>query len=261
MVVAGFPGFLSTFIFVIGNSAVISRTKTYRGNVSINVKKMTELKPRVDKILIFSVSFLISSLFVIQLIIIIIKRPEDLKDIGSIIIYILFIVLVGPPLVLSTTYFYIDLTKRVFIDENKKQLIIKSRRKEISITRNDIVESYYVRVASLRGSNYKFPFYKYILLVLKERKRIFITNLLCEPEFLIKHLDLNCKLINSNVPLIDRLLGEGVLTSKEFEDKVLEFENNFQVHSNATLSNIISQKNVYADYAREAASRILKKRK
>ena len=63
------------------------------------------------------------------------------------------------------------------------------------------------------------------------------------------------------MPLIDKLLGEGLLTTKEFEEKVLEFEDLFKDHSNAKLANIINQKKVYADYAREAASRLLKKRK
>lgn len=222
---------------------------------------MTELKPRIGQILIFSVSFLISIALIIFIIRIINKRPEDLKSIDAIIAYLLFIILVGPPLILSTTYFYVDLTKKVSIDMHTKRIIIREGGKETVITHNDVIESYYVRVENLGGSRYKFPFYKYVLLVLKERKRVFITNLLCDPEFIIKHLDLNCKYINSNVPLIDRTLGECVLTSQEFENKVLEFENNFQDHSNEMLVNIINQKNVYTDYAREAASRILKRRK
>ncbi len=222
---------------------------------------MTELKPRIGQILIFSVSFLISIALIIFIIRIINKRPEDLKSIEAIIAYLLFIILVGPPLILSTTYFYVDLSKKVCVDKHTKRIIIRKGGTETVITHNDVVESYYVRVENIGGSRYKFPSYKYVLLVLKERKRVFITNLLCDPEVIIKHLDLNCKFINSNVPLIDRTLGGGVLTSKEFENKVLEFENNFQDHSNVMLVNIINQKNVYADYAREAASRILKRRK
>jgi len=43
--------------------------------------------------------------------------------------------------------------------------------------------------------------------------------------------------------------------------KVLEFENNFQDHSNSMLAKIVYQRNVYPDYAREAATRMLNKRK
>jgi hypothetical protein len=219
---------------------------------------MTELKPRLKNILIFSASLLISAGLLIFLLagLYNLKSTESIVPIGILFLFCL------PPLILSITYFYIDLTKKVFIDVSQNRIIIRKRGKEIIIKQEDILDSFYVRVEDKwRYKGYYFPMYKYIVLILKERRRVFITNLLCEPELIINAMNLNRKLIYRNIPFINRNLGSGVLTTKEFESKVLEFENNFQEHPNYILADIISQRTVYADYAREAATRILKKRK
>jgi hypothetical protein len=224
---------------------------------------MTELKPRKEKVLIFIASILVSLIFIGILIKNMIEGYYGLEVVGTTIFSIALILLSSPPLLLSITYFYADLTKKVFLDETLKQIIIKKRGKEIVISQDEIMDSFCVQVDDFwnyrRG--YKFPMYKYIMLVLKERKRVVITNLLCEPEMIKSSMNLSCKLIYSNVPFINWTLGAGVLTTKEYEVKVLEFENNFREHSNSMLADIIHQKKVYADYAIEAAIRILNKRR
>jgi hypothetical protein len=223
---------------------------------------MTELKPRIQNILIFSVSLLISVGLLIYILVNFIESPENLKNTEAIIFVLLLTIFFFPPLILSVTYFYIDLTKKVYVDKSQKKIIIHKRGRETIIIQDDILDSFYVRVENKwRYKGYYFPMYKYIVLILKERKRVFITNLLCDPELIIGTMNLNSKIIYTNVPFINNSLGSGVLTTKEFESKVLEFETNFQEHSNSKLAEIISQRNVYADYAREAATRILNKRK
>jgi hypothetical protein len=226
------------------------------------LRKMTELKPRIENILIFSVSLLISVGLLIYILVNFIESPENLKNTEAIIFVVLLTIFFFPPLILSVTYFYIDLTKKVYVDESTKKIIIHKRGRETIIRQDDILDSFYVRVEDKwRYKGYYFPMYKYIVLILKERKRVFITNLLCDPELIIGTLNLNPKIIYTNVPFINNSLGSGVLTTKEFESRVLEFETSFQEHSNSKLAEIISQRNVYADYAREAATRILNKRK
>lgn len=222
---------------------------------------MIILKPRLNQILIFSISLLASMGLIIFIITIIVERPEDLKRLDAIIAYLLFIIVFGPPLIMSITYFYNDLTKKVIIDKLNNQILIRKKGIEQIITNKDIMGAFYVRVGDYNGTRYRFPSYKYLMIVLKERKRICITNLLCEPDEIIKVLKLNPSIIETNVPLINWSFGSSILTSKEFESKVVEFEKNFDDYSNSKLIDIIKQKNVYADYAREAASRILKKRK
>jgi len=223
---------------------------------------MTELKPRIQKILIFLVSILFTIVFIGILIKNLTEGYKDLEEIGAILFSIIIMLFVSPPLLLSITYFYTDLTKKVIIDQTKNQIVIKKRGKVTIISHDDVMDSFYVKVDDFIGyRSYTFPMYKYIVLILKERERVYITNLLCEPELIIDTLNLNCKTIYRNIPFLNLTLGGAVMTTKEFEIKVLEFENNFQEHSNSMLAEIIDQKNIYADYAREAASRILSKRK
>jgi hypothetical protein len=227
------------------------------------LKKMTELKPRIEKTLIFLLVILISVSFIIFGVFNFFNSPENLKNTMAIIACSIIIIFSIPPLIIAITYFCSDLTKKVFLDETRKQIIIKKRGKEIVISQEEIMDSFCVQVDDFwnyrRG--YRFPMFKYILLVLKERKRVVITNLLCEPELIKSSMNLKCKLIYTRVPFINWTLGGGVLTTKEYEAKVLEFEKNFQQHSDSMLAEIINQKKVYADYAREAATRILNKRK
>jgi len=224
---------------------------------------MTRLKPRIVKILIFLLSILFTVICAVLLTKNLNKGYDGLETAGAIVFTVLMILFFSPPLLLSVTYFYTDLTKKVFLDESRKQIIVRKWGKETVITADEIKDSFYVKADELFSGlrHYRFPMYKYVMLILKERKRVCITNLLCEPEVVIRVLDLNYKLIYTDVPFIKWNLGSGVLTTKEYEAKVQEFEKNFQEHTNTKLADIVSQRNVYADYAREAATRILNKRK
>ena len=221
---------------------------------------MTELKPRKEKILIFLAGILFSLFFMGILIRNLIEGYSDFEVSGAIIISIVLILFASPSLLLSITYFYTDLTKKVIVDKN--QILIKKRGNLTVISQNDVMDSFYVKADEIFSyRKYRFPMYKYIVLILKERKKVYITNLLCEPELIINTLELNTKIIYIGFPFLKWTLGSGVLTSKEYETKVIEFEKNFHEHPDSKLAEIISQRHVYADYAIEAATRILNKRK
>lgn len=221
---------------------------------------MTQLKPRLDNLLLFLANLLISIGTLIWIASMLIKRPTDLVKIEAIVAYLGFAIIVIIPLILSSCYLYVDLTKKVIIDEKNKALIIKKSGKDTIITRHDILDSCIIRTKKYGFSRSSFPLYRYVILVLSERRRIFITNLLCEPEYIMNVLNLKNNVVETTIPFLDWKYGNGILTTKEFESKVIEYETLFQDHTDKTLNNIVLQKETYADYAREAAKRILKKR-
>ena len=175
----------------------------------------------------------------------------------AIVAFILTIIIFGPSFILAVTYLYQDLTQKVYIDEHQKQIIIRQKGNEIRISRQDIVEYFLVRVNEKHLHSYRYRPFNYILIVLKERQKIIITNLLIKPEYIIQFFNLYSTILEKNIPFIERSLGDRNLTSEEFENKVNEFINTFLNYSESELKQIICQKKEYADYARAAASRIL----
>ena len=237
-------------------------TKEYIQMNSEYSNKIEKITPRRKKLVLFTVFFILALLFII-----IIFRVAwhdiitgHLFAIG--LILLISIVIPLPIIVLSTSYLYEDLSKEVFIDRGNKMIIIKKKNKEIIITKSDIVKSFHVKTLKTGRARHNLENeYEYVLLVLKERKRIFITNLLIEPKEIISFFSLNCTEIIPMIPLIDRKMGSGVLTTDEFEQKVKEFEHSFHDTPNEKLHSIIRDKKVYASHAIEAARRILEKRK
>ncbi len=219
---------------------------------------MEKLKLRIDKVLILLISVVgtLSLLFLVFYRLYVHKG--DLLFI-SLAIVIIFLI----PCILSVTYFYVDLTKQVYLDKSKNEILIKRNGKEFTICHNDVVESFCVMVNSdkVRNKVFRYPSYKYIVLILNEKKRIYITCLLSDPETIINILNLKCKTAYSDIPFINWFLGDNVLTTKEYEDKVNEYEDNFRDYSHDKLIEIINNKNVYTDYSREAAQRLLKRKK
>ena len=62
-----------------------------------------------------------------------------------------------------------------------------------------------------------------------------------------------------NIPIISRAIGSEFLTNVEFKEKVKEFEEEYQNYSREQLEEIVSKKEIYTEYARQAASELLKK--
>jgi len=220
---------------------------------------MKTLKLRIHIILIFVASLLISVGFLSYWINLAISNPEDLTNSGYIIMSLFFLVILGPPIVLTITYFYEDLNKIITLKD--KEIIVVKNNQSIVIKRKDIIDSYYVKVDKYNMTRYKFPQYEYILIILKEKKRIYITNLLCKPNLIIDYINLKPEMIYTNVPFIDRQLGDLNLTTQEFEQKVQEFMVNYGDKTEEDLLKICKQSNLYADYAIKAARQLLNKKK
>ena len=222
--------------------------------------KHEKLEPRAKPLAQLVIYATIALLF---LVIVIMVTWHDII-IGNLIaigvVLLALIVIPLPMILMSVGYLYEDLSKEVFIDREKEQIIIKKRNKEIIITKSDIVESFHVKGVGRHRIRH-YDGYEYVLLVLKERVRIYITYLLIDSQDIISLFSLNCKEIKTATPFIDRGMGAGVLTTKEFEQKVKEFELNFQDYTNEKLHSIILNKKEYASYAIEAAIMILEKRK
>lgn len=218
---------------------------------------MEKLTLRIEKVLIF----LIIIIFFISLFFLSVRNLITHK--GDLIVILFFLAILLIPFILSVTYFYHDLSKQVFVDKNNRELLINRHGEKSIIRQDDIVESYIVKVDPNKYGHkrIKFPYYKYIALILKERKKIYITCLLCEPELIIEALNLNCKMEYYDIPFIYSYLGNNVLTTKGYNDRVIEFENNFKDYSNSKLAEIIENKSDYTDYAKEAATILLKKRR
>ncbi len=220
---------------------------------------MKQLKPKVSLAVVFSLGLILPLLFVLYMAGTLLSRHSETGNIWVTLLLLLSVVLTGPLFFISAGYLYEDLTKKVYLDPEKRQLLILilKRGKKLIITGQDVVESYRVSISSLRYRSYFFLKYSYILIVLKERKRVIITSLLCEPVHIERMLNLESNILEYYIPRIDRKLGEGILTASEFEVRVLEFEHNFLNHTESELKSIIRQKAVYTDYAREAASRLI----
>jgi hypothetical protein len=220
-----------------------------------------ELKPRITQLLIFQLFFFIGFIFLTFLILQILKG-ESKKDplsvmmagVGCLLIFGLFIVL-------SASYLYVDLTQKVYLDEYNCQIVVKKNISSLTISAQDIVESYHVKVLDPFRQRFPLNAYEYIVLALKERAKIYITNLLINPEQISKCLNIKYKLIITRIPFIDWRIRQGILKSDEFEQKVTEFLERFKDYPTSQLAEILSQKSTYADYAREVASRLMNARK
>jgi len=220
---------------------------------------MKTLKLRIHIVLIFIASLLVSVGFLLYWINIAISSPEDLMDFEVIICSLFFLAFLGPPIILTTTYFFEDYNKTIILKDDK--IVVIKNNQSIVIARKDVIDSYYVKVDEYSRSRYQFSQYEYILIVLKEKKRIYITNLLCKPNMIIDYFNLKPEEINTNVPFIDRKLGDLNLTTQEFEKKVQEFIVTFGDKTEEDLLKICKQSNVYADYAIKAARQLLDKKK
>ena len=84
------------------------------------------------------------------------------------------------------------------------------------------------------------------MLILKERKRVYITNLICEPLEILKTIETGYKYVGRDSYGICGI-GSEILTTDEFNNKVMKFEKEFKDHSVNELENIIHDKNTYTE--------------
>ena len=217
---------------------------------------MKTYKLRIHIALILILCCLISVGFVSFWIRIAISRPEELTDIGFIIASVLFLIFVGPPIVLTITYFIQDFRKKISVDNTKGILSIRKNNKSFEFRKQDVKEVYHVKVNKSNTSKFQFPMFEYLLFVFEERQKLIVTNLICKPERLLNSLKLTPKVIHTNVPLIDKTMGNSFLTTQEFDAKVNEFYKRYKNKPDNELLEICKNKG-YAEYAKKAARQIL----
>jgi hypothetical protein len=160
-----------------------------------------------------------------------------------------------PEIIVAVSYIIEDHNKKIFIDKENQCLVVKHKGEEIRITQSDIVKSYHIE-SRRRG----VIGYEYILLILPERKKIYITNLFSKSKDIISFFSLSCINMQYMLPRIDRTIGNAFLTTEEHEDKVDEFRSIFKNHSDDELYHILRNRKDYATYAVKAAQILLKER-
>jgi len=189
----------------------------------------------------------------------IIADPEFLTDIAFILALIICLVLIGIYDFVTISYFIEDSKKEISIDFNRKEVSIIKYGKVLKFKKADIYECFFVKSRASWNSQNPFLDHNYLVFVLTNRKRIIITNLLIKPKELINGLKLNPQNIESTIPYIDYKIGDGILTERQFEVKVREFYLCYSAKNKEELLRICQNPDVYANYAIEAARRVLKK--
>jgi hypothetical protein len=218
-------------------------------------------KLRIKKLLYFIFLTVISIIFCIYIAKVIYNNPSHKIDRTFIPFILFFFIFFSAPIFLSLTYLIEDFRKTIKLDKVFHTIIIQKGKNNFTINPIEIVSIYHVLVDKESRATYRQTSFEYIVIILKERKRFYITNLICDPSVIINFLNLKYKTIYSNIPLIDRKLGFDVLTTDEFNKNVKEFERNFENYSNDQLIKIINDKGSYMDYARQAAINLLNRKK
>ena len=115
----------------------------------------------------------------------------------TVVLIIFFII----PVFLSVTYIIEDLNKTVQFDFKNHILVVKKKNEIIDIKRNDIIAAYQIIADKFIGVRINFPWYKYVLIIKNGRKRVIITNLICNPEEIFSFFKIKYKTINWFVPV------------------------------------------------------------
>jgi hypothetical protein len=173
-----------------------------------------------------------------------------------VVLFIFFLI----PFFLSITYIIEDLNKTVQFDYKNQILVVKKKNEIINIKKNDIIAAYQVIADDFIGVRLNFPWYKYVLIIKKGRKIIFITNLLCNPEEVFSFFKIKYKTINWFIPFISRSIGSEFLTTEEVNEKVMEYEEFYKDYSTDQLEDIVKNSKTYTEQARQAASNLLNRK-
>lgn len=182
------------------------------------------------------------------------REMMDERWLVSIIVFLVFPV--GPYCYLAASYFIEEIKQDVSFNTTSNEIVVKRNGETISITHNEVVDCYHIKV-NRYGSRLKCHGFEYVLIILKERKRVYITNLRCTPKEVIGILKINPKELHYKVPILKRHIGDINQTTNEFVNSVNEFYERYKEKSDEQLLSICSQKNVYTPYAIKAARKLL----
>jgi hypothetical protein len=212
------------------------------------------------EILILFLFILLVPLFMIGL------AVNKILDNFSVLEDISFLAFFAVALFVAWLYFYIsigylseDLEKTVLIDNENHEIIITKDRKELRFQTNEIIKCYYVKgYENFRRSI--FYGHKYLVFILKDYSRVFITNLIADPDDLIRELSLTVKTIETYIPNVDKGIGNAIYNKEEYDTKVKEFYSSFSGKSITELTTICKRSNIYSKYAIIAAKQLIKEK-
>lgn len=171
-------------------------------------------------------------------------------------VIILFISAQG---IVTVQYILNDWGKEVSFDN--EGLIIKQKGNEVKIKKSDIEQ---IAVVENDGSKY-LRYYKYARIKTKDGKAFIVTSFIMEPMHIVNKLKVNHKedsvFFLPTIRLDIQSEKEKQKIKRDKEKKKTEFLENFKDYEDSKLRQIIGDKKSYADYAVEAATEILERRK
>jgi hypothetical protein len=178
-----------------------------------------------------------------------------------------FLALCAVVIIVSIIYFGIsisflseDIGKMVEIDKEKNSIIITKDGKEKQFQINDIIKCYYVKSSESISFRSIFFYHKYLILILKDYDKIFITNLIANSELIIAELGLKVDIIETYLPYVDKGIGSAIYNKQEYDKKVKQFYLSFADKTIDELKLICKRSNIYSIYAIIAAKQIIKEK-
>ncbi len=170
----------------------------------------------------------------------------------------LMTLMMGFSAIVTIQYLFNDWGKEVSFDQDG--LTIKQNGKEVKIKRSDIIQVAVIENESHRSLRY----YKYARIKTKDDKAFIVTSFIMEPMDLVDKLKVNHKEEAVFLPKIRfdiQSEKEREKIKRERGRKKIEFLENFKDYEDSKLKQIIRDKKNYADYAVDAATEILERRK
>jgi hypothetical protein len=171
----------------------------------------------------------------------------------------LIILMIGSLAIVTVQYIVYDWGKEVSFEN--EALIIKQKGKEVKIKKSEIEQ---IAVIENDGSRY-LRYYKYARIKTKDGKAFIVTSFIMEPMDIVNKLKVNHK--EESVFFLP-IINLDIQSEKEKEKikrvrekKKIDFLENFKDYEDSKLRQIIRDKKSYADYAVEAATEILERRK
>lgn len=181
-----------------------------------------------------------------------------LKNLAFIALSALAVVLLIIYFGISFSFLREDIGKTVVIEKKKNAFIITKDGKEIKFHVNEIIECYYVKSAQSFLNRTIFYYHKYLNLVLYNYDKIFITNLIANPEVIIGELGLKIDEIKTYLPYVDKRIGNAIYNKQEYGIKVKEFYLLYAPKSIDELKLICKKSRIYSKYAIIAAKQIIR---
>jgi len=216
------------------------------------------LRPEV---LITNIVVFLCPLFLIYIVL------NKIADNFSVLKDVAFLAFCAVVIIVSVIYFGIsisylgeDVGKTLVIDKEENALIITKDGKEKQVLIKDIIKCYYVKSSESVFFRSIFYHHEYLVLILENYDKVFITNLIAKPSVIIDELGLKVDKIETYLPYVDKKIGSGVYNNEEYDLKVKAFYLSFVDKSIDELQLICKRSSLYSKYAIIAAKQVIKEK-